>query len=129
MKPMISLLSKLGRKSLALLVVLIVCALPAAASAETIYIENATGGQYVVHVSAVSKGMVTRDPPSPLKPGESATTMLPGNKLITITDAGAPAKPPYSLAVPSGTVDLYFQIEANAKGQVKLKQVPPPKKP
>jgi hypothetical protein len=131
---MISHLRRLGHTSLALPAALILCLLPAAVRAETINLKNGTPLVVVVQASAVSPstGRVQRDAPSKLAPGDTATTMLPGNKVITIVDPANPNKPLCQKGIASGTEDLYFEIVIVGKGanaRVTLEQVPAPKKP
>ena len=96
---------------------LIVCSLPAVARAEKITITNTLPNtQIVVHIVAVHKGVVTREQPSKLKPTDTTTTSLPGNKIVTIYDANMPGKALFQLPIPAGTEDLPFDIVIQGKG-------------
>src|ERR1700704_1375987 len=130
---MISLLRRLGRKSLALPAGLIVCLLPAALHAETITIKNGTAVVVIVQATSIDgKNKFHRDPPAKVTPGNSAATMLPGNKQITIVDPGNPNTILFQQVIPAGTEDLYFKLVIEGKPpnqKMALEQVQAPKKP
>ena len=88
---MISLLSSLGRKSLALPAVLIVWLLPTAVWAETITIKNMTPGIVKVLPACQVRGQVMPARPFFLKPGDTSPGIVfPATSYIEIRDATIP---------------------------------------
>jgi hypothetical protein len=129
---MISLLRSVGRKSLALLAVLIVGLLPAAVQAENIIIKNTTSAQVSVQVAVIVRGRagITIVPiwNKPLAAGQSTPAVAAaGNKLITIVDPAA--KPLLQQGVPGAAQDQYWDIVAGPNGRMGLSPGTPPKSP
>jgi hypothetical protein len=114
----------------ALLAVLVAGLLPAAtARAESLLFRNDTNAPIVVQASCVVRGVVKRDRPHTLNPGDSTPAVqLPGNKVITVYDAKNPNVVIYQGAVAGGVVDQAFGIGPDGNGGVQLnkKQMPGP---
>ncbi len=90
--------------------------LPATLFAETIYVRNEGQVAVVVQVGSVVRGVLRRDPPCVLKPGEVAPgTLLPGNKIITIHDARAPNRILFQGTIPAAKEDGYFGVVPDVK--------------
>jgi hypothetical protein len=88
---MISHRSNPGRFRRLLLAGLIVLCLPAAAAAGDITVKNDLNVPVVVQGACVVKGMLQRDKPHVVKPGDSSPAIsLPGDKVIFIYDAQNP---------------------------------------
>jgi hypothetical protein len=70
----------------------------------------------VVQVGSVVRGVLRRDPPCVLQPGDVAPgTMLPGNKIIVIHDARAPNRILFQGTIPAAKEDGYFGVVPDAK--------------
>jgi hypothetical protein len=127
---MISLLSNLGRKSLALPAVLIVWLLPVTVWAETITIKNTTAGPVVVQPACLVRGQVVPARPIPLKAGDTSPgIVLPGNKIIVIRDTQN--RVVAQIPIPSGTDDLEVVMGTapNGKPVWTINKVMPPPPP
>ena len=108
---MISLLSSLGRKSLALPAVLIVWLLPTAVWAETITITNKTPGVVIVRPACQVRGQVRVARPFQLKPGDTSPgIVLPGTKYIEIRDAMVPTRILAQIGIDPSTEDGAYEI-------------------
>ena len=108
---MISLLSSLGRKSLALPAVLIVWLLPTAVWAETITIKNSTPGVVIVRPACQVRGQVRAARPFQLKPGDTSPgIVLPGTKFIEIRDAMVPTRILARIGIDPSTEDQAYEI-------------------
>lgn len=96
-----------------LLVVAIIAGLmtPVLANAETMYIRNECPFPVVVQTGSVVRGVLRRDPPVALKMGDvTPGTMLPGNKIITVYDAGAPNRVLFQGTIPASVQDHQYGI-------------------
>jgi hypothetical protein len=127
---MISLLSNLGRKSLALPAVLIVWLLPVTVWAETITIKNTTAGPVLVQPACLVRGQVVPARPIPLKAGDTSPgIVLPGNKIIVIRDTQN--RVVAQIPIPSGTDDLEVVMGTapNGKPVWTINKVMPPPPP
>jgi hypothetical protein len=116
---MISLLCSLGRKSLALLAVLIVCLLPAAVRAESIKLTNTSTLPIVIEPVSSAGGTVYPGKPFGLNPGaKSAGIMLPGDKVIILRDKSG-TRILQKIPVPASTEDQDYDIVlgADARGR------------
>ena len=123
---MIGNLSKMGNVSPALVAVLIVGALPAAAAAETLTFRNNTNGPVVVQAACVVKGVLRRDRPHLLNPGDvTPGIQMPGNKTITVYDAKNPNVVIYQGAIAGGPADQAFSIAPDGAGGVKVDRMAP----
>jgi hypothetical protein len=115
-----------------LLVGLIVLLLPAIAAAQNITIKNDLKQPVVVQAACVVKGMLKRDKPHALKPGDSTPAFsLPGDKVIFIFDAQNPNVKLGEVPVKAGKEDLSFSVvpipKPKANGpKVTLEQVKSP---
>jgi hypothetical protein len=127
---MIGVLRNMGRTRACLAALLIVvCATPAAVSAEAIRFTNATTGAVTVQVSYIVQGRVILTPRVPLGPGDmTPAIVVPGNKIVYIYDD--PRKNPNRLlhqaTFPAGLGDLHFGIVADVPvPRVKLVEIKP----
>jgi hypothetical protein len=85
---MIRKLDRLARLLPGLLAVPIVCLLPTLVQAETVIFRNECRSSIVVQTSTVVKGMVQRDQPNLLRPGEySPKINFESDKIVTVYDA------------------------------------------
>ena len=108
---MISLLSSLGWKSLALPAVLIVWLLPTAVWAETITITNTTPGAVIVRPACQVRGQVVPARPFQLKAGDTSPgIVLPGTKYIEIRDAAVPTRILARIGIDPSTEDGAYEI-------------------
>jgi hypothetical protein len=118
-----------GRGCLAGLFVLI---LPALAAAQNITVKNDLKQPVVVQAACVVNGMLKRDKPHALKPGDSTPSFtLPGDKVIFIFDAQNPNIKLGEVPVKAGKEDLKFLVvpvrKPMARGpKVTLELVKPP---
>lgn len=122
---MISILCSLGRKSLPLLAVLIVCLLPAVLQAQTITIKNATPGAVIVTTTYLIPGrppQVKSGRPIALNPGATTViTPLAAQVRITILDAAQPnGKPLGGKDVVMGTTEITLEIVPSADPKWKV---------
>jgi len=92
----------------------------APASAQTLVFRNDANVPLVVQVTSVYRGVYRRDRPHLLRPGDTTAPgiLLPGDKLVTITDAQVPTHLLFQGALPAASLDQYFRI---------LADVPPPR--
>jgi hypothetical protein len=98
---------------------------PVLANAETMYIRNECPFPVVVQTGSVVRGVLRRDPPVALKMGEvTPGTMLPGNKIITIYDAGAPNRVLFQGTIPASIQDHQYGIVTDG-----LRMMLQPRKP
>jgi hypothetical protein len=108
---MISHRGSAGWWCLRLLAVLIVCSVPALANAESLYFRNECKYPVVVQGVSIVRGVLRRDRPYMLKPGDSTPgIMLPGDKIITVYDAKVPNRVLFQGAISAGAKDQYFGI-------------------
>ncbi len=94
---MISLLGSLGRMSLSLLAVLVVCLLPAASQAQSIKFNNTTKGNVVVEVIYYNGNQIRPQRGITLKPGDTTPAFTPPSGVgiqVKIYDAANPNLPP-----------------------------------
>src|ERR1019366_7353351 len=120
-------LRNLGKIGAGLLAVLIVSLLPAGARAETLLFRNDTKAAIIVQAGCVVRGVLRRDRPYLLKPGDSTPGItMPGNKVITVYDGLHPNKVVFQGAIPGGPTDQAFIVNPDPAGGVKLELLPMP---
>lgn len=94
---------------------------PADARAEALLFRNDTKSPIIVQAACVVRGVLRRDRPYLLKPGDSTPgVILPGNKLITIYDGLRPNKVIFKGAIPGGPTDQAFTVDPDPTGGVML---------
>jgi hypothetical protein len=117
---MISHRSISGRIRRLLLAGLIALLLPVAALAENITIKNDLKQPVVVQAVCVVRGMLKRDKPYALKPGDTTPAIaLPGDKVIFIFDAQNPNVILGQVPIKAGNDDLKFVVVVIPKPQPK----------
>jgi hypothetical protein len=120
-------LRNLGKIGTGLLAVLIVSLVPAGARAEALLFRNDTKAAIIVQAACVVHGVLRRDRPYLLKPGDSTPGItMPGNKVITIYDGLRPNKVIFQGAIPGGPTDQAFNVNPDPAGGVKLELLPTP---
>jgi hypothetical protein len=125
---MISHCCGLGRFRPHLLDVLILCLLPGASSAESLYFQNKCDAPVVLQATSVFRGAVWRGRPCLLKPGDTTPAIaMRGNKLITVLDPKVPNRILFQGAIPAGMIDLYFNIVPDLPPRVRMQRTPPPR--
>jgi hypothetical protein len=102
--------------------VLIVCCLPAAASAEVLAFRNECKAPVVVQAVSTFRGRVFRDRPYMLNTGDATPGIaLPGDKLLTIYDAKVPNRIIFQGAIPASPVNaLYGIVPDLVPGRVRI---------
>lgn len=128
---MISTLCSLGRSRLVLPAVLILCLAPTGASAQSYNFRNECNAPVVVQAVAVVRGVVRRDRPHLIKPGD-ATPAIPsiGDTVITVYDAKVPNRVLFQGALPMTARNLFFGITPDAlPGRVQMEPRKPPPPP
>lgn len=101
----------------------------APASAQTLVFRNDVNVPVVVQVTSVYRGVYRRDRPHLLRPGDTTAPgiLLPGDKLVTITDAHIPTHILFQGALPAASLDQYFRILADEPSpRVRVLPCPPP---
>jgi len=94
-----------------LLALLAVFLVPVLAQAETVLIRNDCGVPIVIQAGSVVRGVLRRDPPCALKPGDMTPgIMLPGNKIITIYDARTPNRILFRGVIPAADDDHNYVV-------------------
>jgi hypothetical protein len=120
-------LRNLGKIGAGLLAVLVVTLVPAGARAEALLFRNDTKAAIIVQAACVVRGVLRRDRPYLLKPGDSTPGVtLPGNKVITVYDGLRPNKVIFQGAIPGGATDQAFIVNPDPAGGVKLELLPMP---
>jgi hypothetical protein len=120
-------LGNLSKIAAAFLAVWIVSLLPANARAESLLFRNDTKAPIIVQAACVVRGVLRRDRPYLLKPGDSTPGIeLPGNKVITVYDGQRPNKVIFKGAIPGGPTDQSFTVDPDPTGGVKLAPLPMP---
>jgi len=100
-----------GRCRPRLLAVLVLCLLPGAISAESLYFQNKCDAPVVLQATSVFRGAVWRGRPCLLKPGDTTPAIaMPGNKIVTVLDPRVPNRVLFQGAIPAGVIDLSFRI-------------------
>jgi hypothetical protein len=109
-------------------VALLMVALGSPVRAETIAFRNDSPLAVVIHVSSVFQGAVLRARPCQLLPHNTSPGItLPGNKVLTITDARFPTRVLYQGPIPASERDLLFSIQPGfPPPRLKVTQVPAP---
>jgi hypothetical protein len=117
-----------GIARLAFLSLLFLALAPTGVRAEVLTFKNNTGFPVVIQGACVIQGVVRRDKPIPLKPGDVARIALPGNKIISVYDPNQPNKPLFQGAMPASNDDLFFliQLPNPQQPQIKIEQVKNP---
>jgi hypothetical protein len=109
--------------------VLIVCCLPAAASAEMLLFRNECNAPVVVQAVSIFRGRVFRDRPYMLNSGDTTPGIaLPGDKLLTIYDAKVPNRVIFQGAIPASPVNAIFGVVPDVvpgRVRIELRRVPP----
>jgi hypothetical protein len=105
--------------------------LPAQALAETIVFVNDTRGTVVVQLATVMRGGVRRGAPQTLGPGEKASFVVPGNKLVNIYDARLPNRALFQGTISASPTDGVYSITQPdlRLPKVEVEQVKPAMKP
>jgi len=94
-----------------LLALLAVFLVPVLAQAETVLIRNDCAVPIVIQAGSVVRGVLRRDPPCALKPGDiTPGIMLPGNKIITIYDARTPNRILFRGIIPAADDDHKYVV-------------------
>jgi hypothetical protein len=87
---------------------------PALANAEALQFRNDTPVPVVVQAACVVNGRLVRDRPYLLSPSDKTPAItLPGNKVITISEAKVPNRVLFQGVVPAGTEDQLFGVEVD----------------
>ncbi len=97
-------------------------------SAEMLMFRNDVNAPVVVQVVSVCRGIFRRDRPYLLRPGDETTPgiVLPGDKVITISDAKVPNRVLFQGALPASSLDQHFSILPDAPApRVRLRMVSP----
>ena len=115
-------LRNLGKIGAGLVAVVMVALLPGGARAEALQFRNDTNGAIIVQAACVVRGVLRRDRPYLLKPGDATPGIaLPGNKLITVYDGANPNRVIFQGTVPGGPTDQAFGVAPDpASGAIKL---------
>jgi hypothetical protein len=117
------------KRSASLLAVLAVLLAAPAGRAEQIFCKNETKGSVVVQATCVFGGMLKRDRPYLLNPGDNTPGIqLPGNKVITVYDAKNPNRVLYQVTIQASNDDQSYAIIQDNKGNVTFDRRTPPKK-
>jgi hypothetical protein len=87
--------------------------------AETLLFKNNTPVPVVIQGACVVQGVVRRDKPILLRPGDLAKIALPGPKIISLYDPSAPNRLLFQGAQPASNEDLAFLIQFDPK-QIKF---------
>lgn len=98
-------------------------------SAQTLVFRNDGNIPVVVQVTSVYRGVYRRDRPHLLRPSDTTAPgiLLPGDKLVTITDARLPTHILFQGALPASAFDHYFRIVADVPPpRVRVLPCPPP---
>jgi hypothetical protein len=120
-------LRNLGKIAAGLLTALLLCAAPTGAQAESLVFRNDTKEPLIVQAACVVRGVLKRDRPYLLKPGDSTPgIVMPGNKVITVYDGLRPNKVVFKGAIPGGANDQAFNVSPDPTGGVKLDLAPMP---
>jgi len=86
---------------------------------ESLVFQNQTNMPVVIQAACIIQGMLTRDRPHLLKPGDvSPEIRLPGNKMITVYDPRTPNRILFQRAIPASTVNQRYRI---------IPDLPPPR--
>jgi hypothetical protein len=98
----------------------LVCCLPAALQAESLYFRNDCSAPVVVQAVFVFRGIIRRDKPYLLNPGDTTPAIaLPGDKIITVCEAKAPNRVLFQGPIRTGGRDALFGV-VEVRGQVLL---------
>ncbi len=109
---------------------LVLSAIPAGAQAEALQFRNDTKSPIIVQAACVVRGVLRRDRPYLLKPGDSTPgIVLPGNKVVTVYDGLHPNKVVFKGAVAGGATDQAFTIDPDPTGGIMIAPQPPPLAP
>ncbi len=120
-------LANLSKITAGLVVLSIMSLLPAGARAESLIFRNDTKTPIIVQAACVLRGVLRRDRPYLLKPGDSTPSItLPGNKVITVYDGQRPNQVIFKGAIPGGAADQSFTVDPEPTGGVKLEPLPMP---
>jgi hypothetical protein len=82
----------------------------APAKAETVYIKNDTEATIVINVSTIVGGKVVREKPIVVGPGKTGVIMVPGNKVVQISDAKT-ARTYFDGTLPASRTDQSYVLE------------------
>jgi len=125
--PMTYSLGNLGKVAAGVMAVWVMALPPADARAESLLFRNDTKAPIIVQAACVVRGVLRRDRPYLLKPGDSTPGItLPGNKVITVYDGSRPNKVIFKGAIPGGPTDQSFTVDPDPAGGVKLAPLPMP---
>ena len=120
-------LRKLGKVGVGLTAVVLIGLLPAGARAEALVFRNDTNAAVIVQGACVVRGVLRRDRPYLLKPGDATPGItLPGNKLITVYDAFNPNKVIFQGTIPRSPTDQLFSVVPDPLGGAKVDPVQAP---
>jgi hypothetical protein len=103
--------------------------LPTTANAEVLTFRNDTKMALVVQGACIINGKVRRDQPVLVQPGASARVVLPGTKQITVFNAQPPNLPLFQDSLPGGNDDLYFSMQLDPVGKVRMDRIKMPMAP
>ena len=121
-------LNNLGKIGVGLVALLMAAPAPAGARAEELLFRNETNSPIIVQAACVVRGVLRRDRPYLLKPGDvTPAIVLPGNKLITIYDGLNTNHVIFQGAIPGGLGNQAFSVGVDPTGGVVVapKAMPP----
>ena len=114
-------MGNMGKIAAGLMAVWTISLSSANARGEALLFRNDTKAPIIVQAACVVRGVLRRDRPYLLKPGDSTPgVVLPGNKLITIYDGLRPNKVIFKGAIPGGPTDQAFTVDPDPTGGVML---------
>ncbi|HVS39345.1 MAG TPA: hypothetical protein VMS17_27555 [Gemmataceae bacterium] len=120
--------NKMRTIGMGLAAVLMGALLPAGAHAEELLFRNETNGPIIIQAACVVRGVLRRDRPYLLKPGDATPAIvLPGNKLITIYDGLNTNRVIFQGTIPGGLGNQAFGVGIDPTGGVMVspKAMPP----
>jgi len=96
--------------------------LPAAASAEDLYLRNDTNVPLIIQGSCINpaNGRVVNDRPNLVQPGGKVRITLPGNKQIFFREARAPNRLIQKEDVAAGKEDTFILVKPDPPAKLKL---------
>lgn len=108
---MIGTFRSLGSTCPRLAALLIVCLAPAAAPAQSLRFHNDTKGAVLLQTACVDRGIFRQGPRFQLLPDrETPAILLPGNKIITISDPRMPTRVLYQGTIPASLEEQRYSI-------------------
>jgi hypothetical protein len=112
-------LNNLSKIGVGLVALLTAGLLPTGACAEELLFHNETNSPIIVQAACVVRGVLRRDRPYLLKPGDATPPIvLPGNKLITIYDGLNTNHVIFQGTIPGGMGNQAFGVGVDPTGGV-----------